>query len=286
MASPIGHIHRSPRNGRSRSSRPRARAPENRTTASRGPPKRSWSGSSVARFSPARRSDSAWAISSCGQPWSACQSRLGNTMRRASTPPARSQGLRSSRHRRSTRSPSSTVIASITTRCLLRSATPATPPKATHQRGSSVRSSRAVTHRTAIHAVRSNAAVDSRWPTPSGNPQQASAAAAAIWARRSPPSSRAIERAERDGDAGGDRGRGAQHHEVAGRDPVCEPGHEGRERWLVDVAPREVALARLQEVQLVAVPPVPARHEQQQERRGSRDDTDPPPGDGRQWLGR
>ena len=60
-----------------------------------------------------------------------------------------------------------------------------------------------------------------------------------------------------------DRGKQPEDDEVARRDAIGEARDRGSEGRLVDVAPGEVP-AGLEEVELVTVPSISARHEQQQ----------------------
>ena len=210
------------------------------------------------------------AISNCGQPCRACQTRYGVHNTAITIAPAYNQGDRKICRGPHTATPRTRPATKNATRSESRRPSPPSPPTASQSRLSCVRTARSDNAMIPAHTGRSNVVVLSRWPVPRAKFDNASPAAATDWARRSAPSSRAMR--PRQHDARGNRKRrGQSEDDERGRgDRRHDSRHERHERRLVRIAPREVA-ATLQEVQLVAVVAVPAGQRDQQRRDASGD---------------
>ena len=204
---------------------------------------------------------------------SAFQIRLGDQMARATPAPAYVQGLVRARRRPDRTRPTARPTTKNATLYLFSSATPITAPIGSHRRGSAVRSSRSTSSVIADQKNRSNAAVDSRCMVARVWLEVAAATAARSWARRPPPSSRAMSPVNTTvappASAGKNRSATTRPAEQVGG----EASDRGDDWRLVDVPPRQVAGAG-EEVELVSVVPVPGGHceLERDERAGEREE--------------
>ena len=202
--------------------------------------------------------------SKTGQPWSACQSRLGTHISAAIRPASHGQRVRSSG--RSSRSSSAARPGwpeQEHDRVLVVEADPgdhAGQPATAAGAGRAPPGSTSTS--TAVQARVSKVAVDSRWPSAMTTAEAATTAAVSTWPPRAAPSSRANCTASSTMPTTASTRRQPQHHEVVRRDLGGQPREQRRERRLVGVAPRQPLTGR-DEVELVAVRPVERRHRQQ-----------------------
>ena len=201
--------------------------------------------------------------SKTGQPWSACQSRLGTHISAAMSPASHGQRVRSSGRSSGSSTQATRMAPSRNAGAgLLLRPTPATTPAASHSPGR--RSSTAWVTRTstAVQARVSKVAVDSRWPSVMTTADAATTAAVRTWPPRAAPSSRANCTANSTMPTTASTRRQPQHHQVVRRDLGGQPREQRRERRLVGITPRQPLTGR-DEVELVAVRSVERRHRQQ-----------------------
>ena len=224
--------------------------------------------------------------SKTGQPWVACQSRLGSHITSATRPPSHSHGDRSwcagraGQRDARRRTPSSATATS----CLALRPSPAIDPgqqpearPLVAQRVPGDQRDRRPRHH--VEGLRGQPVSDGDHHRPRCRCRPRRAPVHVV----PPPTQAGGQRRQHDEQAHGQQAGQPQQHQVVPVDLVGEPGQQRDERRLVGVAPRQ-PVTRGGEVELVAVRSVERRHHQQH--RAERRLPPGPPGRGRAEGGR